>query len=253
MLLWILSSILLLIPPGFTKELSDTAKPNKTCKPVPNTIRPSYNKPEISQFIIGHTWYPYLLYDSKNDTNPFFLNAEIHYESLGRGNEPTRNSPADIVIQEETYFDVNGTCSDLLEISWLTNDGRQIGPVFDVTSNNTLSVNSFDDSVLWKTDLKTFIMFHNCDTRNSVTGNCDRVFIYVHTTSKPHMLTDATKQTVTTAVEKVLQPYCLGLTHFSVYKWDDNLEVCPPSDPENHPDAFKIFVDNYKLLAEKPA
>ncbi|XP_055348635.1 uncharacterized protein LOC129595603 [Paramacrobiotus metropolitanus] len=247
-----LCCLVLLIPCSFTKDSPANATFNSTCKPVPNLIRPPYSKVNISELIAGRTWYPYMLYDSKNASNPVYLNPEIHFTHVGHGNEPTRMSPAEVIIEQETYFDVNRTCSDLLEISWFTTDGRQIGSAFDVTVNNTLTVNSFDDSILWKTDLKTFIMFHNCDTRNSTTGNCERLYIYLHTIFKPNVLTAAQKQTIVTAVNSLLKPHCLSVTDFQVYRWDDTLPVCPHSDREKQPDAFKTLVEAYTLLVEKP-
>ncbi|XP_055348636.1 uncharacterized protein LOC129595604 [Paramacrobiotus metropolitanus] len=227
-----------------------TTPASGACLPVPNVIspQPAFNI-NVSQLMTGKPWYSYILYGNPDKAPITMTNVINYYDSLGRSSEPTRNVAAEVVIQEKVWSE-GGACHDALEISWFTVDGRQTGPYFVVAPNNTLIANSFDDSILWATDGSTYALFHNCDQRNPDTGNCKSTYIFVHSTIKPNTMTDSQKQTIATAVNNALKPYCITVNDFQTYTWNDALGVCPQAVRENHPDCFKTIVNAYRLLLE---
>jgi len=228
---------------------ASNAESTGKCNLVPNVI-PTPTNYSIGQLLTAGPWYGYSTYNTdtgKVTQNPSDLNVVNYYTSHGKSREPTRTQPAEIIVQEKRRY-VNGSCMYNLESSIFTTDGRQFGTVFDVDAKSTVVDVAYDESIIWSTDQKTYIVFFWCAEHNWQSGNCGSTHIYVYTQTKPNALTDDQKQSITSAVDTLLKPYCIKSDQFAQYKHDDSLPECPKA---KYPECFTHNVNAVKKLVDK--
>ncbi|XP_055331187.1 uncharacterized protein LOC129583423 [Paramacrobiotus metropolitanus] len=193
-------------------------------------------------------WYGYLTYNSDSGTaqNPTDVNVVNYYTSLGTSVEPTRSQLSEIIYQEKRKY-TSGSCAYEVEVCEFTNDGRQFGPYFGLTSSGAINEDGYDVSIIWSTDQSSYVMFFWCAKHNWASGACASTHLYVYTKTKPTDMSNSAIQSVNSAVNAVLQPYCLSSSQFAAYKWDNTLPECPEAI---WPDCFNHTVNSYKTLIE---
>ncbi|XP_055331183.1 uncharacterized protein LOC129583419 isoform X2 [Paramacrobiotus metropolitanus] len=220
---------------------------NAGCTAVPNVIA-TPNTYNIGQLMTTGPWYGYLTFnsDSGSTQNPTDVNVVNYYTSLGKSVEPTRSQLSEIIYQEKRKY-ASGSCAYSLEISEFTTDGRQFGPYNGLTSTGTISDDGYDASIIWSTDQSTYILFFWCAKHNWASGACASTHIYVYTRTRPTDMSSTLTQSINSAVNGVLQTYCLNTSQFAAYKWDNTLPECPKPA---WPDCFNHTVNAYKTLIE---
>ncbi|XP_055347605.1 uncharacterized protein LOC129594808 [Paramacrobiotus metropolitanus] len=220
---------------NYSNTASATLSPSTTGNPsngfcgIPNAVRGQ----NIDVDKMTGIWYGYGNWYIGIDPNGSVgaaVNNIQYFESLGNGLFPTTTIPASIMYQEQSFYwnATDSTCQYNHEISYMTNDGRQIGvyfnPVDPVVLTETVGV---DNAIVLATDYDVFSLFYVCYLTNTTTGFCVLPDIYINTRKKAQDVTGAEKQKMTDAINNALKPFCLDISAFLIQIWIDSKADCP--------------------------